>query len=75
MPYLRMMEPRGSMYSEKRMGPRMDPWGTPQVRGAGEEEAVPISTVKDLLCRYDLNHCNAVSVMPTSWLSREVSIL
>ena len=43
--------PRGSMYRQKRTGPKMDPWGTPQDTGAEGEENCPIDTVKDLLVR------------------------
>ena len=32
------MDPKGSMYNENCMGPNMDPWGTPQVKGAADEE-------------------------------------
>ena len=29
-------------------GPRMEPWGTPQVRVATEQEALPVITERDL---------------------------
>ena len=29
------------MYNENKIGPRMEPWGTPQVRGAVVEEKSP----------------------------------
>ena len=41
--------PRGSMYREKRMGPRTEPWGTPHVKGAGEETKLSIVTEKLLI--------------------------
>lgn len=36
------------MYSENNMGAKMEPWGTPQVRGATETER-PMPTEKVLL--------------------------
>ena len=42
-----MSELSGVVYMIKRMGPRTEPWGTPQERGSEEE------TEKDLLERYD----------------------
>lgn len=35
-------------YTQNRSGPRTEPWGTPHVRGATEEEALPIITEKFL---------------------------
>ncbi len=40
------IEPRGNIYNEKRVGDNMDPWGTPQARGAKEETDPPIPTEK-----------------------------
>ncbi len=34
--------PRGSKYKVKRMGARIEPWGTPQASLAGSEENDPI---------------------------------
>ena len=36
------MEPNGSMYRVNNMGAKMEPWGTPQVIGAEEENKFPI---------------------------------
>lgn len=35
---------RGSTDSEKRIGPRADPWGTPHSRGADEDTRLLIQT-------------------------------
>jgi len=35
------IDPGVSIYMENSRGPRTDPWGTPQVRGATEEENCP----------------------------------
>ena len=32
------MEPRGSRYKAKRIGDKIEPWGTPQTSGAAAEE-------------------------------------
>lgn len=47
----------------------MEPWGTPYVRGATEEDALPMATEKVLLDKYELNHLRAVSLMPTHFFS------
>jgi hypothetical protein len=39
---------RGVVYRLKRMGPRTDPCGTPQVSGNGRDEFPEDRTVKDL---------------------------
>ena len=39
------------MYREKRMGPRMEPCGTPQQRLAGEEKELPMFVEKLLSLR------------------------
>jgi len=51
------MAPSGSIYSEKRSGLKMDPWGTPQTRGTDAEVNLPIFTLKVLSLRYEANHC------------------
>lgn len=38
--YLFRMDPRGNIYNEKKRGPKIDPWGTPYLMEAGEEEQV-----------------------------------
>ena len=63
------------MYNEKRMGPRMEPWGTPQCRGARDEVASPIPMENCLPVRYDLNHSRAVPDMPTECCSRVIRIV
>jgi len=45
------MEPRGSVYKENSNGPKIDPCGTPQVRGAILEENSPNFTEKLLLVK------------------------
>ncbi len=35
------------MYVQNNRGPRMEAWGTPQVRGATEEEVSPMTIEKD----------------------------
>ena len=42
------MEPNGSKYRVNNMGPKMEPWGTPQVMGADEENWLPNFAEKDL---------------------------
>lgn len=45
---------------------RMEPQGTPQVRGATEEEAIPMNTEKFLFDNYTLNQSKKkLSIMPT----------
>jgi len=41
----------GSIYKENKIGPRIEPWGTPQKRGAADEEYSPIITEKLLLAK------------------------
>lgn len=36
-------KPPGSIYKEKRMGPKVDPWGTPQVMGAEDEKLLALT--------------------------------
>ena len=40
----------------KRMGPRTEPWGTPQERGSEEERLFRQETEEDLYDIYDWNH-------------------
>lgn len=58
------LDPKDSIYKEKRMGPRMEPWGTPQVSGAAIEQYSLRWTEKILSVRYDWNHLTAVPLMP-----------
>ena len=37
------------------MGPRLDPWRTPQTSSGGSDKVESISTINVLLVRYDLN--------------------
>ena len=46
--YFLIIFPSGSIYKLNRIGSRMDPWGTPQDRGAEEEECRPMDTENDL---------------------------
>lgn len=46
--YFLRRNPKDSMYKENRVGPKTDPWGTPQQIGAKEVEYCPIVTEKDL---------------------------
>ena len=58
-----MIDPSGNMYNEKRIGPRIDPCGTPQERGAMEEVRSPTITEKVLLdkcrgCQHNYLDCD-----------------
>ncbi len=66
------IEPNGSIYNEKRIGAKIDPWGTPNDKEATPEEYSPILTLKLWLEKYDLNHSRALPFMPTQ-CSRRVS--
>ena len=44
-----IIDPSGNMCNEKRVEPRIDPCGTPQERGALEEDRSPAITEKVLL--------------------------
>lgn len=50
---------------EKRIGPRMEPWGTPQKMGAEEEDESLMETLKDLFDKYDENQFKAEPETPT----------
>ena len=65
MPCFLKINPKGSRYSAKRMGPRIEPWGTPEDRGAEDDIEPPTLTVKPLPVTYDLNHSSAVPFIPT----------
>jgi len=54
----------------KRIGPRTDPWGTPQVTVCCRDLALPSEMYSVLLVRYDLNQLRAVSVIPVVWCRR-----
>jgi len=60
----------GNKCNENKIGPRMNPCGTPLSMGAGCECASPIFTEKDLFKRKDLNHASAVPQIPTSFSRR-----
>ncbi|MGL5902454.1 MAG: hypothetical protein ACRCZO_07160, partial [Cetobacterium sp.] len=53
-------------YKGNKIGPRIEPWGTPQVTETELDENSLISTEKLLFVRYDANQSNATSQMPTS---------
>lgn len=44
---------RESKYRENKVGPRIEPWGTPLVTGTELEENTPISTEKLLFVSYN----------------------
>ena len=48
-------------------GPRIDPWGTPQVMAVWSETQLPVSTKYLLSLRQDLNQFKAVSEIPTQF--------
>ena len=48
----------------KRTGPRTEPCGTPQVRGAEAELSGEIPTVDVRDERYEVNHCSETEKMP-----------
>ena len=58
-----MIELIGLEYIEKRIGPRMGPWGTPYWSAAGGESVLPTLTMC-VLPRYDLNQLSASSLIP-----------
>lgn len=57
------MSPRGSIYIENCNGRKTEPYGTPQVRWAAEDKALPIVTENVLWSRYDLNRQRASKVL------------
>ena len=59
-----MIELIGLVYREKRIGPRMEPWGTPYWSAAGCERVLPTLTECVLPDRYDLNQPSASSLIP-----------
>ena len=65
-----MICPMGSMYIMNKRGPKVDPSGTPQMRGAQQEEASPSITDKDLFNRWETNQSRATSLMPTQFFIR-----
>lgn len=40
------IDPVGSIYNENKIGPKMDPWGIPHVRGAVDDVNSPKATEK-----------------------------
>ena len=65
-----MSELSGVVYMTRRMGPRTEPWGTPQERGSEEERLSTQETEKDLLERYDWNQVRALSQIPNQEVRR-----
>lgn len=51
-------------------GPRMEPWGTPQVIGAIEKEVFPMNTEEVQLFKYDFNQSSVMSLIPTRFSRR-----
>lgn len=62
------------MYNENKEGAKMEPWGTPQVRGATNETEPPMTTEKVLFVRKDLNQIRALPWMPTYCSRRDSKI-
>lgn len=59
---------------ENKIGPRIEPWGTPYILGAGNDEWFPIDTKKCLSDKYEVNHwstqtCNLAIRMAWSMVS------
>ena len=52
------------MYSVKRVGPRTEPWGTPQMTECVYDLASPRDTYSVLSVRYDVNQARVVSESP-----------
>src|SRR5208282_2038694 len=65
-----MSELSGVEYMMKRMGPRTEPWGTPQERGSEEERLSRQETEKNLQDRYDWNQGRALSHIPSQEMRR-----
>ncbi len=72
---LLIISPNGRIYKLKRSGPKMDPWGTPQIIGATDEENLPNSTEKVLSLIYELHHCKAITPIPNKRSNRQRRIL
>ena len=70
---------RGVVYILKRIGPRTEPCGTPQVRGNEVDLDPEAVTVKDLEVRYEVNHFRGVPEIPNQvdrrWSKMEWSIV
>lgn len=65
--------PKGSIYREKRIEPRIDPCGTPYDSGADGDTKLPMETKKRLFDRYETNHSRSFPEIPTQffkWLMR-----
>jgi hypothetical protein len=52
------------LYRRKRIGPRTEPWGTPQVSRVALDVDPEWQTHSFLLVRYDVSHCNTAEVSP-----------
>ena len=55
---------KGVVYILKMIGPRTEPWGTPQERGYGVDAKPEARTDKERDDKYVLNLVRAVSVIP-----------
>ena len=64
----------GEIYSEKRMGPRTEPCGTPERQIDGSEVTEPMRTVCVRFLRYDFSQASAASLTPKLVESRERSV-
>ena len=53
--------------NQNRMGPNMDPCGTPQVNGRGSDRWLLISHVIDRLKRQSLNQCSGATGITTGF--------
>ena len=65
----------GEVYRAKRIGPRTDPWGTPEVISERGEQASPILTDCRRLCRYEEIQSRARPVRPKQEERRLMRIL
>lgn len=58
--YLRKTEPKGHMYNENKIGPSIEPCGTPLCNLADVKHKFPMQTKNDLSFKYDLNQSKEV---------------
>lgn len=61
-----MISLRGSMHNENSIGPKTEPWGTPQERGTDSDLWGPTTKEKDMCDRQDANQLRAGPEMPIS---------
>lgn len=65
----------GVVYIENKIGPNMEPWGTPNVNWEGSDKDLPILTDWNLFDRYVWNHLRAVYVKPNQDVRQLSNIL